>query len=63
MTSKKLAENQENFAVLEEIQNVVGIPLKFVHIISNPYDVIASKVIGRSGSDIKVREISTACEH
>ena len=54
VTSKKLTENRENFAVLDEIQNVVGIPVKFVHIIVNPFDVIASSVIGRLDSDIKV---------
>lgn len=56
VTSKKLSENRDNFDVLEEIKNVVGIPVKFVHIIANPFDVIASSVIKQSGSNKKVRQ-------
>ncbi|XP_020620242.1 uncharacterized protein LOC110057984 [Orbicella faveolata] len=44
-TSKKLMEKPGTFKVLEDIQNVVGVPVKFIHVISNPYDVIASSVI------------------
>ena len=47
VTSKKLMEKPETFKVLEDIQNVVGVPVKFIHIISNPYDVIASSVISQ----------------
>ena len=56
-TSKKLKEKPGTFKVLEDIQNVVGVPVKFIHIISNPYDVIASSVISQPfDSHIKVRQ-------
>ena len=32
---------QNNYTVLKELQTVVGIPVKFVHLISNPFDTIA----------------------
>ena len=35
------------FKVLEDIQNVVGVPVKFIHVIPNPYDVIASNAISQ----------------
>ncbi len=54
-TSKKLSQSRGSFEVLEEIQNVVGIPVKFVHIIANPFDVIASSLIKQSDSYNKVR--------
>jgi len=57
VTSKKLMEKPETFKVLEEIQNVVGVPVKFIHIISNPYDVIASSVISQAvDTHIKVSQ-------
>lgn len=46
-TSKKLMEKPGAFKVLEDIQNVVGVPVKFIHVIPNPYDVIASNVISQ----------------
>lgn len=35
----------ENFHVLEEIQRTLKIPLKFIHVIRNPFDNIATKVL------------------
>lgn len=56
VTSKKLMERPATFEVLEDIQNVVGVPVKFIHIITNPYDAIASSVISQFDSHIKVRQ-------
>ena len=50
----KLRANNGNFSVLKEIQAVVEIPTKFVHIITNPFDSIAYNLIGRFDSGIKV---------
>lgn len=45
------------FKVLEDIQNVVGVPVKFIHVIPNPYDVIASNVISQPlDPHMKVRQ-------
>ena len=55
--SKKLMEKPGTFKVLEDIQNVVGVPVKFIHVISNPYDVIASSVTSHPRDpDMKVRQ-------
>lgn len=56
ITSQKLRDSHGNFLVLEEMQALVGIPVKFVHIITNPFDSIASSVIGQPPSGIKVRD-------
>jgi len=48
-------ETPGTFKVLEDIQNVVGVPVKFIHVIPNPYDAIASSVISHPfDSHIKV---------
>ena len=57
-TSVKL---QESFAILEELQAIVGIPVKFVHLISNPFDSIALNLMRGLDSSIKVRGISMVC--
>ena len=48
----------ENFSILEEIQTVIGIPVKFIHIITNPFDSIASIAMRRFDSTMKVPEPS-----
>lgn len=45
VTSTKLLARNGNFSVLRDIEKMVGIPVKFVHIITNPFDDIASIVI------------------
>jgi len=56
VTSKKLHENHGNFSILEEIQTVIGIPVKFIHIIANPFDSIASIAMRRFDSTIKIND-------
>ena len=43
--------------VLEEINRVVDVPIKFIHVIRNPFDTIASNALRRKKSrDIHRRE-------
>ena len=42
ITARKL---EENFAVLEEMEEVLKMPVKFVHVIRNPFDNIATKLL------------------
>ena len=51
----------KGFSILEELQAIVGNPVKFVHIISNPFDSIALNLMGGFDSRIKVRGISMVC--
>ena len=32
-------ENREKFSILKDLNETVGIPLKFLHIIRNPFDI------------------------
>ena len=36
---------KHGFQVLDEIQKVIEVPLKFIHVIRNPFDNIATKVL------------------
>ena len=41
-TSKSLAQN---LSVLEEIKQVVEAPMKFMHVIRNPFDIRATELL------------------
>ena len=41
----ELTEDPEKFAILKELNETLGIPLKFLHVIRNPYDVISTWVL------------------
>lgn len=41
----ELTEKPEKFVILKEINETVGIPLKFLHVIRNPFDVISTWVL------------------
>ena len=43
--TSSLLRNSENFQVLDEMQNALQIPLKFIHVIRNPFDNIATKLL------------------
>ena len=50
-------------SVLQEINQLVEVPLKFIHVTRNPFDNIATELLRRTGSrnsvrkkDIKVRD-------
>ena len=40
-----LLRKADDFQVLEEMQGVLQIPLKFIHVIRNPFDNIATKLL------------------
>ena len=44
-TTMELTEKPEKFAVLKELNESLGIPLKFLHVIRNPFDVISTWVL------------------
>lgn len=44
-TTMELTERPEKFKILKEINETVGIPLKFLHVIRNPFDVISTWVL------------------
>ena len=58
VTSTKLLTNKGNFSVLREVEAVVKIPLKFIHVITNPFDDIASIVTKQSQQGKKVCRLS-----
>ena len=52
-----LAGDQKIMKVLEEISHVVDVPIKFIHVIRNPFDTITSNALRRKKSrDIYRRE-------
>ena len=41
----ELTEKPEKFAILKQLNETLGIPLKFLHVIRNPFDVISTWVL------------------
>lgn len=41
----ELTEKPEKFSFLKELNETVGIPVKFLHVIRNPFDVISTWVL------------------
>ena len=35
----------KNLTILKEIEHVVGIPVKFVHMVRNPFDMVATHAL------------------
>lgn len=46
VTSRRFLNNHRNISVFNEIQSIVGIPVKFLHIITNPFENIAARITG-----------------
>ena len=44
-TTMELTEKPEKFAILKELNETLDIPLKFLHVIRNPFDVISTWVL------------------
>jgi len=44
-TTMELTEKPEKFSILKELNETLGIPLKFLHVIRNPYDIISTWVL------------------
>lgn len=55
----EITEKPEKFAILREINETIGIPLKFLHVIRNPYDVISTWVLRLYNSRLKVNDGKT----
>lgn len=51
-----LARNPDRMKTLEEITEVVQVPMKFIHITRNPFDNIATMTLRASGLRDAVRE-------
>lgn len=52
----ELFEKPLKFHILKEINKTVGIPLKFIHVIRNPFDVIATWVLRLFNSRLLVND-------
>ena len=37
----ELTEKPDKFSILEDLNKTLGIPLKFLHVIRNPFDIIS----------------------
>ena len=44
-TTMELTEKPHMFSILKELNETVGIPLKFIHVIRNPFAVISTWVL------------------
>ena len=51
----ELTEKPEKFVILREINETVGIPLKFLHVIRNPFDVISTWVLRLHNARLRVK--------
>jgi len=54
-TSEILSDNSAKMSILEEISNVVQVPMKFIHVTRNPFDNIATIMLTSLGARKKVR--------
>ena len=52
----ELTEKPEKFAVLKELNESLGIPLKFLHVIRNPFDVISTWVLRLLNARLKAND-------
>ena len=50
----ELTEKPEKFVILREINETVSIPLKFLHVIRNPFDVISTWVLRLHNARLRV---------
>lgn len=53
-----MLQNQKNFDILEDIRRTLTVKLKFIHVIRNPFDNIATKLL-RNLDVREMAEIST----
>ncbi|KAJ7379388.1 hypothetical protein OS493_016625 [Desmophyllum pertusum] len=51
-----LTRTSKNWRVLEEISQVVQVPMKFIHVTRNPFDNISTIMLRETGSRDTVRE-------
>ena len=55
----ELTEKPGKFSILEELNKTVGIPLKFLHVIRNPFDVISTWVLRLFNARLQVNDGTT----
>jgi len=55
----ELTEDPEKFSILKELNETLGIPLKFLHVIRNPFDVISTWVLRLFDSRLQVNDGKT----
>ncbi|KAJ7380725.1 hypothetical protein OS493_007098 [Desmophyllum pertusum] len=58
-TTMELSEKPEKFAILKELNEILGIPLKFLHVIRNPFDVISTWVLRLLNARLRVNDGKT----
>ncbi|XP_078366322.1 uncharacterized protein LOC144650505 [Oculina patagonica] len=58
-TTMELTEKPEKFSILKELNDTVDIPLKFLHVIRNPFDVISTWVLRLFKARLKVNDGTT----
>ena len=54
-----ISRDPSSIKQLEEIAKNVGVPMKFIHIVRNPFDNIATMVLRGAGERDNVREEGT----
>ena len=47
-SAMKLATEQQTWQKLKILQDLVGVPVKFIHVVRNPYDMIATDAVNAS---------------
>lgn len=52
----ELFEKPLKFDILKEINKSVGVPMKFIHVIRNPFDVISTWVLRLFNSRLRVND-------
>ena len=53
--TSQILTNPDKVTILEDIRQVVQVPLKFIHVFRNPFDNIATMLLWLDGSRNKVR--------
>lgn len=62
-TTMELTEKPHKFAILKEVEDTVGIPFKFLHVLRNPFDVISTWVLRLYNERLKVNDGKTKVNH
>lgn len=52
----ELFKKPHKFHTLKEINKTVGIPMKFIHVVRNPFDVISTWVLRLFNSRLRVND-------
>lgn len=52
----ELFEKPLKFDILKKINKSVGVPMKFIHVIRNPFDVISTWVLRLFNSRLRVND-------